>query len=162
MFIQSKRFVCIFEVGDGRSDPRSFIRWIIKCSIALFYPFSNRVLPFLNVWIIVKHKLGVSYCKLEMSISIEGLDKAPNLSEVQHYLQYLPAKINYEGSANVHNFFTKFTLNKEEQKTSSDLTNVFRGRPLDGNYNIPCSHMVRLGVRIRPNVLTRSKYEPCR
>jgi len=66
-----------------------------------------------------------------MSISIEGLDSATDLSENQHYVQYLPAKVSHEGSANVEGFFNKFTNYKEGQQTVP-LTNAFRGRPLDG------------------------------
>ena len=68
-----------------------------------------------------------------MSITIEGLEKANDVSSNQNFLQYIPAKISYEGPANVKNFFTNFTSCEENEK-NTPLTNVFRGRPLNGKY----------------------------
>ena len=66
-----------------------------------------------------------------MSITIEGLGTAHDVSDDQNHLQYIPAKISYEGPANVKNFFTNFTACKEGDQ-NAPLANVFRGRPLDG------------------------------
>ena len=40
-----------------------------------------------------------------MSVTIEGLEKAQDVSDDGTYLQHIPAKIDYEGPANVKNFF---------------------------------------------------------
>ena len=66
-----------------------------------------------------------------MSITIEGLDKAQDVSQDKNYVQNIPAKVCYEGPANVKNFFTNFT-SYDKKDNNSPLTNVFRGRPLNG------------------------------
>ena len=66
-----------------------------------------------------------------MSVSIEGFSKAQDASDDPKYLQYIPAKVSYEGRANVKSFFNDFTVRKETEE-NTPFTNVFRGRPLDG------------------------------
>ena len=66
-----------------------------------------------------------------MSITIEGLEKAQDVSDNPNYLQYIPAKVTYEGPANVKDFFTNFT-SSDEKEPNTPLTNAFRGRPLNG------------------------------
>ena len=66
-----------------------------------------------------------------MSVTIEGFDKARDVSDDASYLQHIPAKINYEGPANVKSFFTNFT-SENEKETNTPLFNAFRGRPLNG------------------------------
>jgi len=66
-----------------------------------------------------------------MSVTIEGLEKAQDVSYDGTYLQHIPAKIDYEGPANVKNFFTNFT-SQNEKESNTPLFNAFRGRPLNG------------------------------
>ena len=66
-----------------------------------------------------------------MSVTIEGLEKAQDVSDDGTYLQHIPAKIDYEGPANVKNFFTNFT-SQNEKESNTPLFNAFRGRPLNG------------------------------
>ena len=68
-----------------------------------------------------------------MSITIEGFEKAQDVSQDPNYLQNIPAKVVYEGPANVKNYFTNFTSNVKKD-TKTPLSNVFRGRPLNGKY----------------------------
>ena len=55
--------------------------------------------------------LNVNYLDNKMSLTIEGLEKAQDVSGDENYLQHIPAKIDYEGPANVKSFFTNFTEN---------------------------------------------------
>ena len=66
-----------------------------------------------------------------MSVTIEKLEKAQDVSDHGTYLQHIPAKIDYEGPANVKNFFTNFT-SQNEKESNTPLFNAFRGRPLNG------------------------------
>ena len=73
----------------------------------------------------------VTFESIRMSVTVEGFENAQDVSADKNYLQHIPAKINYEGPANVKSFFTKFT-SQNEKESNTPLFNAFRGRPLNG------------------------------
>ena len=75
--------------------------------------------------------IELNIIRSKMSLTIEGLEKAEDHSGNENYLQHIPAKIDYEGPANVKSFFTNFTENNDKDP-NTPLFNAFRGRPLNG------------------------------
>merc|ERR1712223_1716001 len=75
--------------------------------------------------------LIITFETIKMSVTVEGFENAQDVSADENYLQHIPAKINYEGPANVKSFFTNFT-SQNETESNTPLFNAFRGRPLNG------------------------------
>ena len=86
-----------------------------------------------------------------MSVTIEGLEKAQDVSDDGTYLQHIPAKIDYEGPANVKNFFTNFT-SQNEKESNTPLFNAFRGRPLNGKKLAKLKGISYIKGRVKPRL----------
>ena len=84
-----------------------------------------------------------------MSVTIEKLEKAQDVSDDGTYLQHIPAKIDYEGPANVKNFFTNFT-SQNEKESNTPLFNAFRGRPLNGKKLAKLKGISDIKGRVKP------------
>ena len=89
------------------------------------FQFELRFLIFLST------NLKATFKTIIMSVAVEGFENAQDVSGDKNYLQHIPAKINYEGPANVKSFFTNFT-SQNEKESNTPLFNAFRGRPLNG------------------------------
>ena len=63
----------------------------------------------------------------QIKISLDNPINSKEVTEKDHYLQFIPAKIHFNDKAKIKPFFNDYIIEKD-----NELSSVLRGRPLNG------------------------------